>query len=462
MGLFGMTQQLTANRRNDASEPRAPALADSTKAAGVSSSMRRRVVISSTIGNALEWYDFGVFGLLAGVISGQFFSTSDPSAALLMTFGTFGLAFAARPLGGLVFGLRADRHGRKSALVVMIWLMAAGTGLVGILPNYETIGIAAPALLVCARFIQGFSAGGEFGNASAMLIEFAPAGERGFYGSFQMVSQSLAFTLAAVTVAPLSMGLTADQFANWGWRIPFLLGILIGPAGWYLRQRVDESPEFRAFLAERSTADRPDDNAPLKKLLGEYPRELAAAFCLMASVTAINYVLTVFLPAFVATDLGLPLPKAHLGLLYVTLVTPFIAVAFGILSDRFSRRAIVVPALIAFPVAFYVLMQHLVGDPSVTHLWQLQATGLILAALAGPVPAFMTEIFPVEVRSTGSSLMYNLSAMLFGGLAPFINTWLVQVTGQKTAPVYFILVAAVVGLFGMALFRRRAPEQTHR
>lgn len=416
-------------------------------------------MISSTIGNALEWYDFGVFGLLAGVISGQFFPASNPSAALLLTFGTFGLAFAARPLGGLVFGMWADRQGRKRALVVMIGLMAVGTGLVGILPNYETIGILAPALLVCARFIQGFSAGGEFGNASAMLIEFAPAGERGYYGSFQTVSQSLAFTIAALAVGPLSMGLTPEHFASWGWRIPFLLGILIGPAGWYLRQRCDESPEFRAYLAERSTVERrPEDYAPLRTLLRQYPRELTAAFCLMAAVTAINYVLTVFLPAFVATDIGVPLVKAQLGLFCATLVTPFIAIAFAILSDRFGRRAVIVPALIAFPVAFYVLMQRLVGEPSVSHLWELQASGFILAALAGPVPAFMTEIFPVGLRSTGSSVMYNLSVMLFGGLAPFINTWLVQVTGQKTAPIYFILTAAVIGLFGMSLYRTRTPE----
>ena len=458
MGFSGMTHQLTADLHNGASEPEAPAQENSNAVPCVSSRMRRRVVIASTIGNALEWYDFGVFGLLAGVISGQFFPTSNPSAALLMTFGTFGLAFAVRPLGGLVFGLWADRHGRKRALVVMIGLMAVGTGLVGILPNYETIGTLAPVLLVLARFIQGFSAGGEFGNASAMLIEFAPAGERGLYGSFQMVSQSLAFTFAALVVAPLSIGLTPDHFASWGWRIPFLLGILIGPAGWYLRQRCDESPEFRAYLAERSTAESPEGNKPLRKLLAQYPRELAAAFCLMASVTAINYVLTVFLPAFVATDLGLPLVKAQLGLLYGTLVAPFIAVAFAILSDRFGRRAVIVPALIGFPVAFYVLMQRLVGEPSISHLWELQASGLILAALAGPVPAFMTEIFPVGLRSTGSSLMYNLSVMLFGGLAPFINTGLVQVTGQKTAPIYFILAAAIIGLFGMSLYRSRAPE----
>src|SRR6201999_4522500 len=198
--------------------------------------MRRRVVISSTIGNALEWFDFTVFGLFTGIISKLFFPADNPSSSLLLTFATFGIAFAARPLGGLVFWLYADKHGRKKALVVMITLMAFGT--------------AAPLLLLLARLIQGFSAGGEFGSASAMLIEFAPPGRRGYYGSFQMVSQSLAFSLGAAMAIGLNLGLSPDAFASWGWRVPFILGILIGPIGYYLRQKCDESPEFQTYLAE--------------------------------------------------------------------------------------------------------------------------------------------------------------------------------------------------------------------
>lgn len=258
--------------------------------------MRRRVVISSTIGNALEWFDFTVFGLFAGILSKLFFPADNPHSSLLLTFATFGIAFAARPLGGLVFGLYADKHGRKKALVVMISLMAAGTGLLGVLPTYGAIGIAAPLLLLLARLIQGFSAGGEFGSASAMLIEFAPPGRRGFYGSFQMVSQSLAFGLGAAMAIGLNLGLSADAFASWGWRVPFILGILIGPTGWYLRQRCDESPEFKAYLAERAATAQPGRQTTLGQLFSEHPRELIASFCLIAAGTAINYVNAIFLP----------------------------------------------------------------------------------------------------------------------------------------------------------------------
>jgi MHS family proline/betaine transporter-like MFS transporter len=418
--------------------------------------MRRRVVISSTIGNALEWFDFTVFGLFAGIIGKLFFPADNPSSSLLLTFATFGIAFAARPLGGLVFGLYADKHGRKKALVVMITLMAVGTGLLGFLPTYGAIGIAAPLLLLAARLIQGFSAGGEFGSASAMLIEFAPPGQRGLYGAFQMVSQSFAFAIGAAMAIGLNLGLSADAFASWGWRVPFILGILIGPTGYYLRQKCDESPEFQAYLAEKAASARPKQRTTLGELFANHPRELIASFCLIAAGTAINYVNAIFLPAYAVSELKLPLLNAQFALLGVSLVNAVFAILFGMLSDRIGRRTVIVPALIVYCVLFYILLQRLVGTPTTTNLLELQLIGIFLGVLAGPMPAFMTEIFPVGVRSTGASLMYNFAVMLFGGLAPFINTWLVQTTANKAAPVYYIFFAAIVGVVGLSVYRDRS------
>ena len=423
--------------------------------------MRRRVVISSTIGNALEWFDFTVFGLFVGVLSKLFFPADNPNSSLMLTFATFGIAFAARPLGGLVFGLYADRHGRKKALVVMITLMAVGTGLLGFLPTYGTIGIAAPILLLLARLIQGFSAGGEFGSASAMLIEFAPLGRRGYYGSFQMVSQSLAFAIGAGMATALNLGLSPNEFASWGWRVPFILGILIGPTGWYLRQRCDESPEFQAYLADKARTVQPKKQATLSVLFSEHPRELVASFCLIASGTAINYVNAIFLPAYAAAELKLSLLNAQIGLLCISPVNAALALVFGALSDRIGRRPVIYSALIAYSTLFYVMLHRLVDAPTNTNLWQLQAVAVCLGALSGPMPAFMTEIFPVGVRSTGASLMYNFAVMLFGGLAPFLNTWLVQATGDKAAPVYYVLFAAAVGIIGISVYRvRTLPDGT--
>ena len=417
----------------------------------VDPAMRRRVVISSTLGNALEWFDFVVFGLFAGVIGKLFFPADNPSNSLLLTFATFGIAFAARPLGGLAFGIYADRYGRKRALVVMIMMMALGTGLIGFLPTYASIGIAAPILVLVARLIQGFSAGGEFGSASAMLIEFATPGRRGLYGSWQMVSQSLAFGCGAVMAFLLNTQLSPEAFTSWGWRVPFLLGILIGPVGFYLRSKVDESPEFKAFLDSRKGAARP--NTPLKDVLGQFPRQLLVAFCVIAAGTAINYVGSVFMPAYAASVLGLKLADAQLGLVAVAFCGIFVALFGGWLSDKIGRRWVSLPALVLFCGLFYYFMTRLVAAPSREALWQLQACGLLLSLMAGPIPALMTEIFPVSMRSTGASLMYNLAVMLFGGLAPFTNTWLVQVTGDKAAPIYYIFFAALVGVLGLALHR---------
>jgi MHS family proline/betaine transporter-like MFS transporter len=361
--------------------------------------MRRRVVISSILGNALEWFDFTVFGLFVGVLSRLFFPDSDASNSLLKMFATFGVAFAARPLGGIAFGIYADRHGRKQAMVVMITMMAVGTGLIGLLPTYASIGILAPLLILLARIIQGISAGGEFGSASAMLIEFAPPGLRGLYGSCQTVSQALAFALGASSAYWLSTGLTPQAFESWGWRVPFLLGMLIGPVGFFIRRHVDESPEFQAFLASR-TAD-PATPKSLSTDLRTHWRPLAVGFGITAAGTAITYVSAIFLPAHATTKLGLPMADAQLGLVLCNLVSACLAPLSGWLSDRWGRRTVVIPALLLFTALYGWNYAALLADPSVASLWRLQAVGILLGVLAGPLPALMTEIFPVGLRSTG-------------------------------------------------------------
>lgn len=419
----------------------------------VSDAMRRRVVISSTIGNALEWFDFTVFGLFAGVIAKHFFPSNDPSNSLLLTFATFGIAFAARPIGGLVFGIYADKFGRKRALIVMIMMMAVGTGMIGVLPTYAAIGIAAPICVLIARLIQGFSAGGEFGSASAMLIEFAPPGRRGFYGSWQMVSQMLAFAMGASFAYVLSSRLSPEAFDSWGWRVPFILGVLIGPIGFYLRRAIDETPEFKALMASRTTVE----NSPLRDVIKQYPRELVTAFCIIAAGTAINYVAGVYITTYAVTELKLNLADAQFGLIVFSALNAVVVVLSGALSDKIGRRNVLLPAVIGYCIMFYLMLSRLVADPTIQNLYYVQACALLLGVLAGPAPAAMTEIFPVRLRSTGVSLVYNLAVMLFGGLAPFINTWLVSTTGNKLAPVYYVFFAAAVGIVGFLLYKEPPP-----
>lgn len=414
--------------------------------------MRRRVVLASTVGNAFEWFDFIVFGMFAVPIGQAFFPASDPSSALLLAFATFGAAFAARPLGGLFFGLYADRFGRKNALVMMIALMAAGSGMIGVLPTYATIGVAAPALLIAARLVQGFSAGGEFGAASALLIEYAPPGRRGFYGAWQMSAQALAFAAGAGFALGLQLALSPQALADWGWRVPFLFGIMIGPAGVYLRSRCDESPAFREFLAR---APKRGAISPLRELAGRR-RELAAAFGVIAAGAALNYVGLVFVPAYATSELGLPRAQAQAGVLVASLASAALAAPFGALSDRFGRGAVIAPALVAFATLYFVAMPRLVADPTVANLWLVQATGLTFAAFAGPVPALMTEMLPPGARATGASLVFNIGGMLFGGLAPVFNAALARATGDRAASVYYILFVVGLGLAGLA--QARAPR----
>jgi MHS family proline/betaine transporter-like MFS transporter len=414
--------------------------------------LRRRALVSTTIGNALEWFDFVVFGLFAGVIGKLFFATDGAGNALLLAFATFGVAFVARPLGGVLFGLVADRIGRKTALVWMIGLMAFGTGMIAVLPTYAAIGIAAPVLLVLARVIQGFSAGGEFGGASALLIEFAPPGRQGYFGAFQMMSQALAYALGAAIALALARALTPEAFASWGWRVPFAIGLLIGPVGVYLRRACAESPEFLAYRAQHAPPAR-----PLRDLVSTHRREIVASFGVIAAGAAMNYVGVVFVPVYATTRFGLPAFEAQVGLLAASLVAAALVAPFGALSDRFGRRAVIAPALVAFAALFWLFMHRLAAEPDVANLWLLQGVGALFAAFAGPVPALMTEIFPVYLRATGASLAFNLAGAMFGGLAPAINGALVQATGNAAAPAYYIAFVAVLGLIGLAGLPRRSP-----
>src|SRR5579872_6301071 len=357
--------------------------------------MRRRVVWSTTIGNALEWFDFIVFGLFAGVIGKEFFPTSDPAAGLVKAYGLLAVAYLFRPVGGVVFGVWSDKIGRKRALIVIVILMALGTGLIGIMPTYETIGLAAPVGLLVARLIQGFSAGGEYSTSTALLAEFAPSGQRGFYAAFQHVAQFCAFVIGASFAYFLNAFLTPQAFESWGWRTPFLAGIVIGPIGAYLRSALDETPEFKAFLAKQGGRA----NTPLYDVLGEHSRSLFALLLFVSGGTAFTYIMNIFLPNYAEQDLDLKLVDAQLGLLIINIIAA-IAIPFaGALSDRYGRRPVMVPALILFIVASLFLGEQAIRQPSNPSLWALQATSLLMIFVTGPGNALAMEAFPVNMRS---------------------------------------------------------------
>jgi MHS family proline/betaine transporter-like MFS transporter len=407
--------------------------------------------MASVIGNALEWFDFIVYGILAATIARVFFPEHATETRLLATLALFGIGFVMRPLGGIFFGIYADRYGRRAALSLVIILMAVGTALLAAAPGYAAIGLGGPLIVLAARMIQGFSVGGEFGSATAMLIEYAPRHRRGFYGSFQMVSQALSFVLGGLSAFIITTSLSPEAVDSWGWRLPFIAGALVGPIGVYLRRRVDESPEFGELQLRGKPA-----SAPLRAVLTAHKRELFAAFSVIVAGTSTLYVLSIYVPLFATESLGIPARQAQIGLVCANLVMAGLVPFAGLLSDRYGRIAVILPSVVIFSALLFFMMHRLVEQPTATNLFLTQMLAVFIAFIFGPAPALVAEIFPVSVRSTGVSIAYNLAVAIFGGFSPFLNVWLVEISGNKLAPLYYVLVCGGLGLIGLFLLRGRA------
>jgi len=413
----------------------------------LSSADIRRAVIASVIGNGLEWFDFLIYAFFARTIAHHFFPADTPTASLLLTFGTFAVGFVVRPLGGIVLGIYADRAGRQRALALLILMMAAGTLIVGLAPGFETIGVAAPLLIVVARVIQGLSVGGEFASAAAMLVELAPSGRKMFYGSFQMASQGFALLVASGFSLVLTETMTPAALEDWGWRLPFLAGALIGPVGFYIRRRCAESPEFLALRASGATLGA---EAFLPALAGRWPA-IVCAFGIIAVGTALNYLWHSYTPTYVTQQLHLPLSAALAGSSVCGLVAIVVYPLAGWLADRIGAYRQFFIVVTAFAFCAYPIYAYVGAAPSVERLFvsQLAAT-LFLGLMSGPHPGMLAALFPTGARTTGVALSYNLAVTLFGGLAPLTVTWLIAATGDPMMPAWFQILAAVISLILVA------------
>ena len=404
-----------------------------------------RVVVAASIGNALEWFDLVVYGFFAVVIARLFFPTGNDTVSLLLTLGTFGVSFFMRPLGAIVIGAYADRAGRKAALTLSILLMMSGTLIIAILPTYQTIGLAAPLILVAARLMQGFSAGGEFGSATAFLAEHEP-GRRGVFASWQVASQGLTTLLAAGFGVVLTGKLSAGQMAAWGWRVPFFFGLLIGPVAWYIRTRLDETPEFLA--AETTTT-------PLRDTLASQKLRLLIAMGVVVLGTVSTY-LVLFMPTYGIKQLGLAPSVAFAAIALTGLIQMVFAPLVGHLSDRHGRTRIMLTSAVLLFVLIYPAFVYLVAHPSFGTLIVVQIVlGFLMTGYFGALPGLLSEIFPVQTRTTGMSLSYNIAVTIFGGFGPFIITWLIGATGSKVAPSFYMMFAAVLSLIALIAARRK-------
>ena len=405
---------------------------------------RRGDVVAVCLGNALDWFEIVVYGYFAGIISTLFFPAETPGVSLLLTFLTFGVTFIVRPLGAVVLGAYADRHGRKSAIQLSIVLMTAASAAIAFVPDYRSIGILAPAILVVARMAQGFAVGGEFGGATAFLAE-TDAARRGYLASWQFASQGVAAMLATGFGFAITRTLSDDQIAAWGWRLPFLFGLLIAPVGYYIRRRLQETIDVKAARAGAS---------PVASLLATQMRQLMTATGLIVLGTVATYTI-VFMPTFAARELGLTASNSFAAALLTASVQVVIVPFVGLLSDRWGRLPIATGAALALGVLAWPLFAWLAGAPTIEKLLTVQLTlGVLTALNVGALPALMAELFSTRTRATGLSISYSVAVAVFGGFAPFISVWLIQATGSATAPSYYLIFAAVVSLLSLAMARR--------
>ena len=412
---------------------------------------RRRALGAAVIGNVLEWYDFAVYAFLATVLARIFFPAGDELSALLATFAVFGVGFVVRPLGAVIIGRLADRRGRKIALSLTIILMALGTVMIGLLPSYESIGVGASALLVAARLLQGFSAGGEWGSSTAFMVEWAPPNRRGLFGSLQQASVAGGFLLGSLTAASLSHWLGPDALEDWGWRVPFLFGGILGPIGLYMRRKLDETPSFKAAVQERT---EPGVSSALQGW------SLAArAFGFTVLWTTAYYIFLSYMPTFLQQHVGLDRTQAlwsnTLSLMVLVVAVP----VAGALSDRIGRKPLLLASCAAFVLLPYPLFAMLLSNPSLPTVIAVQLLfALAIALFSGAGPAAIAEIFPTRIRATWMSIGYSVSVVVFGGFAPYVATWLIARTGSPLAPTWYVIGAAIVTAVTIATQKETAHD----
>lgn len=416
----------------------------SPKDADSISTMRRKAITASFIGNCIEWFDYGTYGYLATMISVAFFPESEPTTALLATFAVFAVSFVARPFGGIVWGNIGDRVGRRTALALSILLMSAATFCVGLLPTFAQVGYLAPALLLILRLIQGFSAGGEYGGAASFLSEYAPDHRRGLHTSVVPASTATGLLLGSLTATLLTNVLSESAMNDFGWRIPFLVALPLGFIGWYIRARLEDTPVFQSLEAADNVS-----KTPMRETFTHFRKPLVLAF----AVTLLNavgfYMLLTYMPTFLSEEVGIGDTESFLATTIALITYVLLIFVSGMLSDRFGRKRMLIGASIAFIVLTVPLFMALETSNFIGIVCIQIVLGAMLTMNDGTLATYLSEIFPTRVRFSGFAFSFNMANAIFGGTAPFMATLLIDVTGSSLAPAWYLIAAAVVTLVAM-------------
>ncbi|MEV6416138.1 MFS transporter [Kribbella sp. NPDC051718] len=413
--------------------------------ASIEAQRTRRSLVAGTVGNFVEWYEFGAYGFFATVIAANFFSSTSTSDAesLIKTYASFALAFFFRPIGAAVFGRVGDRIGRRPTLILVLLLMTGSTTLIGVLPTYATVGAAAPWLLTLVRALQGLSAGGEFGGAVSIMTEFAPRTKRGLYGAWQSFTVALGLLVGAGLAAVLATVLSKDALNDWGWRVPFLLALPLGLVALWLRLRLDETPSFA----------KAQDQPPADK--AEVAKAIALGIGRLMGWSAAGYTFLVVMPSYLQATLHATFQQALVATVLANLGFAVSIMPAGWLSDRIGRRPVMVTGAALVVVLALPLMNLLqdVGSSNAAKGAAVFAAGLVVGLMAGPGPAMLAEMFPTRARYTGLGLAYSLSNAVFSGSAGLIITELIKRTKNVDIPAYYVIATCAVSVIALLTLR---------
>jgi len=412
---------------------------------------RRKAITAACIGNFIEYYDFVVYGYFATVIAKLFFPSSDTAASLLLTFAAFAVSYVARPVGALIFSHLGDRHGRRTPLAVSVILIAVSTTVIGLLPTYGQIGVAAPLILTFARMVQGISVGGEYGGATSFTPEYSASRRRGYYTGWQTFTIGLALFTGGGVATILSAGLSEQALSSWGWRLPFLVGAPLGLIGLYLRMRLGETPHFEAARAHADV-----ERAPLLAGIRRQWRSLVIGMGVVVTPAICIYILFVYTPTYLGQVVGhsrFEAQAANLaGLAFYCALIPF----FARLSDRVGRKPLMIAGTVALATVTYPAFLMLGSTDFLIVVLGLCLLGLAFAPHSAVMLAVVAELFPTPVRYTGLSLSLNIPVTLLGGTAPLIATFLISWSGNPAAPAFFVIAGAIVSLVAALAARETA------
>ena len=412
----------------------------------------RRAVAGAAMGNAVEWFDYAIYSYLITSIGLNFFPDSSPSARTLLTFSGIAIPFALRPLGGLVLGPLGDKFGRRRVLSLTILFMSGATFCIGLIPPHTTIGVAAPLLLVALRLIQGFSTGGEYGGAATFIAEYAPDKRRGFFGSFLEFGTLGGYVLGAGLATVFQLSLSEPAMNSWGWRIPFLIAAPLGLVGFYLRNKLEDTPAFQQL------AHGEPQSVPFGEMLSDNWPQILNLMGIVILLNVADYTVLTYMPTYLTQVLGISEAESNLTLIGIMLVMMLLIAPVGALSDRVGRKPLLLTSAVGFLVLSYPAVALINMRAVLPVTLGLAVLGLLLLLMLGTIGSTFPAMFPTKNRYGGMSIGYSLSTAMFGGTAPIVISALITKTGNTSIPAFYIMAAALIAIVPIVLIPETARK----